>query len=352
MSGIRMPRADWESEDRGDLWCSDSQNYTITVPAPLVYLDVRIGRALDFCTNVTSIASCADLPPGLDNVIAGPTETLLIQWTAKNIGFSRLVVHSLSDLERGNVLYDYPYVLYPTQELHKKDLFDAPSSTGIFDRSATWSAEDAGGNTNSDSDIYQITVTFLPVELTSFEGRADGARVFLSWRTASESEALAFEVQSAAVNADGDSSPFAPLGQVTAVGSSTEASAYAFTTEALRPGTHRFRLYLIDTDGEGTFSPVVEVEVAVPGGWSVSELYPNPFSDASVLELTLETAQDVDVQLFDALGRPVRRIFNGPLPARRTAQLRVNGSGLASGVYVLRVAGETFAVSRRAVRQE
>jgi SOS-response transcriptional repressor LexA len=59
--------------------------------------------------------------------------------------------------------------------------------------------------------------------------------------------------------------------------------------------------------------------------------------------------QEVQVRLYDVLGRRVATLHSGPLPAQELRRLRldVSATGLTSGTYFLRVTGEDFAATRQ-----
>ena len=71
----------------------------------------------------------------------------------------------------------------------------------------------------------------------------------------------------------------------------------------------------------------------------------NPIRSAATVRYAVETPGAVTVALFDVLGRQVAVVADGPVgTSEQTA--RFDASGLASGVYVLRLQGEGFTVSR------
>ena len=96
------------------------------------------------------------------------------------------------------------------------------------------------------------------------------------------------------------------------------------------------------------FAPPVagEDEAAVPERAALSAAHPNPFRSTATLTLSLPSAQEVEVALFDVLGRRVMVLHEGPLAAGSHA-LMLDGSGLPSGVYVVRASGEGFTAARR-----
>ena len=72
---------------------------------------------------------------------------------------------------------------------------------------------------------------------------------------------------------------------------------------------------------------------ALAGGVAVS---PNPFRSRATLRFTLEEAGPIRLAVYDALGREVAVLAEGPAEAGVHAAA-LDGSGLASGVYVWRL---------------
>ena len=62
--------------------------------------------------------------------------------------------------------------------------------------------------------------------------------------------------------------------------------------------------------------------------------------------LQVAEAQAVTVAVFDALGRRVAVLHDGPLPASQAHTFTLDGADLPSGTYVVRAIGETFAASQ------
>ena len=88
--------------------------------------------------------------------------------------------------------------------------------------------------------------------------------------------------------------------------------------------------------------------VAEDGGnerFALSAARPNPASGRASLSLTLDRPQHVRATLVDALGRTVAVLHDGE--AAGVVSLAVEASGLAPGVYVVRVVGAEAALTRR-----
>ena len=82
---------------------------------------------------------------------------------------------------------------------------------------------------------------------------------------------------------------------------------------------------------------------------SLGQVYPNPATSAARVALRVDAAQTVTATVVDALGRTVQTVFAGALAAGASQELTVDTAALAPGVYVVRVAGETFSATRRLV---
>lgn len=97
------------------------------------------------------------------------------------------------------------------------------------------------------------------------------------------------------------------------------------------------------------FEARVAVDVedqTVPTAFALHGAYPNPFTEAVTLTLDLDRAQDVRLVMFDVLGREVRVLADGAhAPGRHT--VRVDGTGLSSGVYFVRLEGERQQATRK-----
>lgn len=69
--------------------------------------------------------------------------------------------------------------------------------------------------------------------------------------------------------------------------------------------------------------------------------YPNPFNPATTVSFTLEENANVTIQVFDMLGREVKKTPVTFVPAGTARRMNLAGSDLASGNYVYRLVAET-----------
>ena len=177
----------------------------------------------------------------------------------------------------------------------------------------------------------------VPVELLFFDAIVHGTDVTLRWATASETNNAGFEVQMLTTGGDYD-----VLGFVQGHGTTTEAQSYSYRAADLPAGTHTFRVKQIDFDGAFEYSEEVEATIEVVGTHQLSSAYPNPFNPHSQFTLAVATAQQVKAELFNTLGQRVAVLFNGRVEANQVQHVTIDGAGLASGIYVVRVNGERF----------
>ncbi len=179
----------------------------------------------------------------------------------------------------------------------------------------------------------------VPVELVSFNATLNEDLVSFEWVTSSETNNSGFEIQ---MLADGQAE-YSVLDFVAGHGTTTEVQHYTYTAGGLPSGTHMFRLKQVDYDGVFEYSNELEVTVGVPGTHVLESVYPNPFNPEATFRFGVNAQQNVRAELVDALGRVVSTLFEGSVSADAMQTVRIDGSGLPSGVYMIRLVGETFA---------
>ena len=76
----------------------------------------------------------------------------------------------------------------------------------------------------------------------------------------------------------------------------------------------------------------------MPVSFRLMNPYPNPFNAAVVIPFQLNSPQKVRIDIFDITGRLVATVWNqAAIPGRH--EVRWDGEGCASGVYLVRAAG-------------
>ena len=150
---------------------------------------------------------------------------------------------------------------------------------------------------------------------------------------------------------DGGIERYVGLGAVSYAESDAQESVTATVTlpAPLPPGEMR-EIVATATDADGStgeVSPVgvvvaSEPEAGVPGTHALSAAYPNPFDASAQFRLAVAESQHVVVEVYDTLGRRVAVLLDEAVAGGTTRSVRIDGQRLASGTYVVRVAGEQF----------
>ncbi|MEF8938646.1 MAG: T9SS type A sorting domain-containing protein [Salinivenus sp.] len=185
----------------------------------------------------------------------------------------------------------------------------------------------------------------LPVELAAFDATVDGRRAVLRWATLSETNNAGFAV----LHRSPSSGAWTREGFVDGHGTTSRRHAYQFSLESLTPGRHEFRLRQVDAGGQTTLSEPVSVVVRMETAYTLSPVVPSPVRDQGRLTLRTRQTQRVEVALFNTLGQRVTQLRAGRLRGQIAHTIRVPGGRLPSGTYLVRVEGESFTATRKAV---
>jgi hypothetical protein len=229
--------------------------------------------------------------------------------------------------------------VYTQLEANAEDVTDRATRDGEFVPTAE------GVDPWSGHGFVQAVGSALPVELARFGATTDGTAAVLTWKTTSETNNAGFAVE----HRRGHEDAWTELAYKEGAGTTTDPQRYRHRTAALEPGTHAFRLEQVDLDGSSTYSKEVTVEVALSGAYTVSAVTPNPVKTRGTVSITVREEQPVRAALYNALGQQVALLHDGPLPAQDPRTFTV-GEALSSGVYFLRVEGESFTTTKKFVR--
>jgi aminopeptidase N len=110
--------------------------------------------------------------------------------------------------------------------------------------------------------------------------------------------------------------------------------------------------WVLESNSEVPFDPTATGEAPVLAT-ALRGCYPNPFNPTTRVAFTLAAAGPVRLEVFDAAGRRLRVLADGPRPAGPQSLafdgLDARGEPLPSGVYLLRLSAGDRAYSQRAV---
>ena len=111
----------------------------------------------------------------------------------------------------------------------------------------------------------------------------------------------------------------------------------------------RYRLRQEDFGGTTTLSDEVTVELGAPAEARLHAPFPNPSAQQATVRFEAPRSTDVEIAVYDVLGRRVETIVNGQVPAGRE-QRAVQTGRLAPGTYFIRMRmGETVQTERLTV---
>jgi hypothetical protein len=101
----------------------------------------------------------------------------------------------------------------------------------------------------------------------------------------------------------------------------------------------------------GTFEPKnmtsnEDIFREVPKTVVLAQNYPNPFNPNTVISYTLQNAQNINLAVFDQLGRRVALLQNGPKSSGKY-HVSFDAQGLSSGVYFYRLETETSVLTKK-----
>lgn len=185
--------------------------------------------------------------------------------------------------------------------------------------------------------LVDITLP-LQVQPVLTVASAHQGTVELAWAEADRAAGTRFELEQAA----GPAGLFKQVGLVEGRSAAPDGQAYAYRIEGLDLGLHRFRLRQIGASGSVTYSEEVEVQVEMTEDFRLEPAYPNPFNPAATIRFAVKTSGPVHMLLYNTAGQQVKRLYEGTPPANQYETVRIDGSDLASGLYFVRLQGESF----------
>lgn len=97
--------------------------------------------------------------------------------------------------------------------------------------------------------------------------------------------------------------------------------------------------------GAQTSSVSVEDDLEVPANYMLEQNYPNPFNPVTTIGFSLPQSSEVNLTVYDMLGRQVRVLVNGIMTGGRH-EIAFEASDLPSGTYLYRLETPTQTLSK------
>jgi plastocyanin len=117
------------------------------------------------------------------------------------------------------------------------------------------------------------------------------------------------------------------------------------------PGTYNYQCDFHAPDMVGSFTALLtglsaDQSPLDPTSFRLEQNYPNPFNPTTVVRYQVPVASRVMLSMYDLLGREVAVLVNEQKPAGRY-EADVDGTGLASGVYLYRLTAGRYVEARK-----
>ncbi|MBU0690806.1 T9SS type A sorting domain-containing protein [bacterium] len=182
----------------------------------------------------------------------------------------------------------------------------------------------------------------LAIELIGFDAVSQNGKIVLAWNTASETDNDHFELNRRPVGGNWQNVGV----QIEGAGNSSSTNAYSYVDEAVTVN-NTYQYQLISVDIRGLRTVAAETEALVIAGVAVVEEYklyanfPNPFNPSTTITFDLKDATNVQLVVFDVLGREIASLVNGYQAAGRHT-INFEAGALPSGVYFYRLETPQF----------
>ncbi|MDP2362981.1 MAG: T9SS type A sorting domain-containing protein, partial [Ignavibacteria bacterium] len=85
----------------------------------------------------------------------------------------------------------------------------------------------------------------------------------------------------------------------------------------------------------------------IPSQFFLQQNYPNPFNPSTQIKFGITEAANVDLRIYDVLGREVAVLVNNEYLSAGSYNAKFNATDLASGIYVYRLTAGANTVSRK-----
>lgn len=100
--------------------------------------------------------------------------------------------------------------------------------------------------------------------------------------------------------------------------------------------------FLVDADDLSVNDPII------PEEFSLSQNYPNPFNPATAIHFNIPEAGDVELVVYDIMGRKVEVLVNGIMVSGEH-QIEWDASDFASGIYMYKLTSSGETLSKRMI---
>ena len=186
--------------------------------------------------------------------------------------------------------------------------------------------------------------SLLPVQLLLFNATCEDQQVVLNWQTASETNSLFFQVEKSTNGFD-----WVAVGQVDAQGNSSTTSSYQLIDPVKVRTVTYYRLRQVDSDGAEELFSVQSVQACAENQNQVLVISDN--TGNYQVSILLDQDEIIHADLVEMTGKKVRATRK--LDAVKGDNVFIfNEQDLATGIYLLRLTGESTKYTHKLLIQK
>jgi hypothetical protein len=186
----------------------------------------------------------------------------------------------------------------------------------------------------------------IDVNLRNFQALTDPNGILLTWEVDSDESCDGYRLYrqetpdaSKTIGSPLDISSSEKGWQVVNTAPITGQNPYCYLDKDVVAGkSYRYQLRVVQGDIDRILATTQGVAGGGPLAFSLSQNYPNPFSDSTSVNFVLPQNDHITLALYDLSGRLVSILAEGDYPAGQHS-LSISGAGLSAGVYVLQLKG-------------
>jgi hypothetical protein len=202
------------------------------------------------------------------------------------------------------------------------------SGSNISSVASTNAAYTANPNLPSFTGSCNTSFTFLPVELTNFEGKCTNSGNILKWTSAREEENLGFMVQRAEQDMI-----FKDLDFVDGNFTTNESQDYSYTDYSAGNQTVYYRLQQFDYNSMKKVSNTIAVTGCNIVSDDVVSYFPNPVQTLLTFNIKTAVEKNIEIEIFNPLGVVVKKTSF----KNHSNHLEINLQELDNGYYFVRL---------------
>ncbi|MBX2819062.1 MAG: leucine-rich repeat domain-containing protein [Rhodothermaceae bacterium] len=178
-----------------------------------------------------------------------------------------------------------------------------------------------------------------PGSFSSIESHISNGINQLTWRATRRIPDAYFEVERK------ENGVYTVIGRVESPHTPDDPQLYSYTLPELRSGIHTFRVHLTTSTGASLYSAEIDI-ISSGNNYLLEPPYPNPTVGPATLRFVIEEQQPVQLTLYDITGRELKVLYSGNPEVNLIQEITIQAGDVASGIYFVRLEGDSFSTSQ------